>query len=733
MNDSIKTSGKPPPGRRRYLSIRWLVAMAVVLPIVIVAVVLFVVAGNSSHRISEDLGASIVSGLTRRISNQVTDHLTSAVRVSDLYARRIAEGRLSLQGNDFHAWEPFLFDDLANNPDVGSITFGSSQGAAVLMMRVHGHTLVGRSSGDPDCRTAEYMVDDMGTADPTPLQTYRYDPRTRPWYPAALANQQPVWSPVCFWFESPHEIHPDTMPAAASPGPSAQTLPARDQPADSLSRPLSIPAGRAPELQRTPSTGYARIIRDAHGRVAGVLVVDVTLHKLSNFLRESPVPAPGRVFIMDDQGLLVAASNGSVVSPDGKQLTPATSDDPVVRATAGVLPAQVPASNPSSSSPREPLLGAVVDGQPIRIKVSSLTPYPGIRWRVVTALPESAFLSEARRAGDQAVFLSAVATLLAVGLGLLVARLITKPVYRVGAFINQIRGGNFERAPRPAQTREMQRLSANLSEMAAGLKDRLELANSMALAKVVQQSLLPAGDPSHDGLDIAGRSQYCDATGGDYYDLIDLSPRLPRGMLIAVGDVSGHGIAAALLMASARAALRAHCHRVSGPAALMCQVNRVLATEARHERFMTMALLEIDGSGNLNWASAGHDPAIVYHPADDRFSELGGSDVPLGIDAGIVYQDHRYAALPPGVVLVIGTDGIWETYDADDRKYGKDRLREIIRRHHAQAAAGIAAAIQADLAAFRGICAPTDDVTFVVVKIKNSCASFARNQMSNDE
>ena len=115
------------------------------------------------------------------------------------------------------------------------------------------------------------------------------------------------------------------------------------------------------------------------------------------------------------------------------------------------------------------------------------------------------------------------------------------------------------------------------------------------------------------------------------------------------------------------------------------------------------------------------------------FLSLGGSDVPLGIDAGIVYQDHRYAALPPGVVLVIGTDGIWETYDADDRKYGKDRLREIIRRHHAQAAAGIAAAIQADLAAFRGICAATDDVTFVVVKIKNSCASFARNQMSNDE
>jgi sigma-B regulation protein RsbU (phosphoserine phosphatase) len=179
----------------------------------------------------------------------------------------------------------------------------------------------------------------------------------------------------------------------------------------------------------------------------------------------------------------------------------------------------------------------------------------------------------------------------------------------------------------------------------------------------------------------------------------------------------GHGIAAALLMATARAAL--HSRVIDKPTlgALMTRVNQVLAGNNRHKRFMTLALLEIDArTSTVKWASAGHDPAIVFDPATGEFHELDGGDIPLGVDEGVDYADYQSRQFTPGSLMVIGTDGVWETFNASKEFYGKDRLREIIRSNHTLTAKEIAAALEADLDGFRGAGLVTDDVTFVIVK-----------------
>jgi sigma-B regulation protein RsbU (phosphoserine phosphatase) len=261
--------------------------------------------------------------------------------------------------------------------------------------------------------------------------------------------------------------------------------------------------------------------------------------------------------------------------------------------------------------------------------------------------------------------------------------------------------------------------------MAGGLKQRMQLEQSLALATHVQQSLLPQSPPTIDALDVAGQSRYCDSTGGDYYDFIDVAP-LPgpgRQILVAVGDVMGHGIGAALLMATARAAVRACAASGDGRVslgALMSRVNDVLAQDARHGLFMTLSLLVVDVDGrSVRWASAGHDPVIIYDPATGAFDELGGGDLPLGVTDGVAYEEFSRAALPAGAVLFAGTDGIWEARNTADEMYGKARLHELIRRHARDDARTIAAALEAELGAFTSHGPLSDDVTFVVLKLRD--------------
>jgi sigma-B regulation protein RsbU (phosphoserine phosphatase) len=249
----------------------------------------------------------------------------------------------------------------------------------------------------------------------------------------------------------------------------------------------------------------------------------------------------------------------------------------------------------------------------------------------------------------------------------------------------------------------------------------------------VQQSLLPQVMPQLPDLQIAGRSRYCDATGGDYFDFVEVTG-LPDGqVLLAVGDVMGHGIAAALLMATARAALRPEATHGGSLGTLMRTVNQVLARDARHERFMTMALVVVDARARrVRWASAGHDPVIVYDPALGTFSQLAEGKVVLGIDPGIEYTEYVREGLCSHCILFIGTDGIWEARNPEGQMYGKDRLREVIRAAGNGTAADISAALEDSLARYAAGCPLEDDVTFIVLKLSATPAGTGAQPAGDD-
>ncbi len=249
-------------------------------------------------------------------------------------------------------------------------------------------------------------------------------------------------------------------------------------------------------------------------------------------------------------------------------------------------------------------------------------------------------------------------------------------------------------------------------------KQRLEF--DMELAASVQQGFWPKAGLPMAGFDVAGMSVPCDATGGDYYDYL-MRPAGDAGQgtcVVAVGDVTGHGIQAALLMASVRAFLRARLLSPGGPAQVLDDVNRLLVQDlGMTGRFMTLFLLELaPQAGRLRYVRAGHDPALLYDPGSDAFTELGGRGIPLGIDGSWNFEENTVETVPPGAVLACGTDGIWESRGETGEMYGKDRLRRVLRDVSAGDARSVAQAVLADLGGFRCGAPQRDDVTLVVVK-----------------
>jgi len=299
----------------------------------------------------------------------------------------------------------------------------------------------------------------------------------------------------------------------------------------------------------------------------------------------------------------------------------------------------------------------------------------------------------------------------------LASRMVTRPVRELAETARQVADGDLEARAAVTTHDEIGELARTFNDMVPHLQERLKLKESLALAMEVQQHLLPREAPSVPGLDVAGRSDYCDETGGDYFDFLHIQGLGPRTLGVAIGDVTGHGIAAALLMTTARAMLRVRAPQPGDVAAVMTDMNRQLAADTPAGKFMTFCYLVLDArERTARWVSAGHDPAIVYDPGTDSFDELTGRDVPLGVDDTWTFTEQQRGGFKSDQIVVLGTDGIWEARNDRDEMFGKERLREVIRANAARKANEIADAVTKAVEVFRGGMAQLDDITLIVVK-----------------
>ena len=251
------------------------------------------------------------------------------------------------------------------------------------------------------------------------------------------------------------------------------------------------------------------------------------------------------------------------------------------------------------------------------------------------------------------------------------------------------------------------------------LKEHYRMRRSLEVAEEIQQNLLPEAPPELNGLDIYGMTLFSDETGGDYFDYLCVDEENKEKLCVAVGDVVGHGIPAALLMATVRGFLRLRATIPGTLGDIMSDINREFAKDVGDSgQFMTMFLTRIDrGRNRIEWVRAGHEPAILYDPDTDSFGSLDeGQGLPLGVSQDMVYQASS-CDIKPGQIIILGTDGIWEARNAAGELFGTERLQHIIHTYSRESARTIVLSVLDAVEAFRGKGEQEDDVTLVVIKI----------------
>lgn len=241
-------------------------------------------------------------------------------------------------------------------------------------------------------------------------------------------------------------------------------------------------------------------------------------------------------------------------------------------------------------------------------------------------------------------------------------------------------------------------------------KRRLE--EEVVIGQRIQRTFLPERNPEIPHFDIAGANFSSELVGGDYYDFIRIAD---QHLGIVIGDVSGKGIAAALIMASFRASLIAEIRNNYAIRTVLGKVNKLLWESVEPDRFVTAiyGVLDIQNR-RFTYVNAGHNPAFLYRSAADRFDSLDATGPLLGTFEGATFKE-RQVDIAPGDVLVLYTDGVTEAMNNSSDFFGDDRLREVIRARREEPAATIVRGIWETVRAFRGK-VHDDDLTVVAVR-----------------
>lgn len=312
-----------------------------------------------------------------------------------------------------------------------------------------------------------------------------------------------------------------------------------------------------------------------------------------------------------------------------------------------------------------------------------------------------------------AVIFAAFAGVGAIGLAIFGAKTLTRPIHKLHKAATQLETGDFSTRVDDTSGDELGDLAREFNRLMPALEEQVRVKRDLLAAQEIQQHLMPSSPPQIDGFDISSTTIYCDEIGGDYQDFFPMSD---ERMAAVIGDVTGHGISAALLMVTARAMIRTHADVASSPADLFGSVNRQLSEDSSGGRSLTLFQLVLTpGQRRFTWISAGHEPGLIYDIDSNSFTSLDGEDIPLGVDPSWAFRNMS-GTFPKNGILIAYTDGIREATNASGEAYGLDRLKAIVESSKSHNSQTISETLLKDLETFRGTVPAKDDVSLLVVK-----------------
>lgn len=249
------------------------------------------------------------------------------------------------------------------------------------------------------------------------------------------------------------------------------------------------------------------------------------------------------------------------------------------------------------------------------------------------------------------------------------------------------------------------------------ISERERLKKELEIASKVQLSLLPKEQPDVSGYDIAGLSIPAVEAGGDYFDFVKLQG---NKIGIAIGDVSGKGVGAAIYMTLTKGILQAHAEENVSPKSVLGKVNRLLYKTIEKNSFVSMFYAVLDFSSHtIIYSRAGHNPGILCSNADGTTKLLMSKGIALGLEEGSLFTSTLFedtVKIEEHDLVVLYTDGFTEAMNERKEFYGEDRLVEFIKTHHKLSAKDLINAILRDVNKFVDHMPQHDDMTIVIIK-----------------
>ena len=274
-----------------------------------------------------------------------------------------------------------------------------------------------------------------------------------------------------------------------------------------------------------------------------------------------------------------------------------------------------------------------------------------------------------------------------------------------GAVVRDASGKPYRMAGSHLDITERKRLEEKL---------RVQLAQLIA-AEEIQSFLLPKASPQIPGFDIAGKCYPAEYAGGDHFDFLSLK----SGAFVAViGDVAGHGVASAILMACLHAHLRSLAEVHTDLCELIIRANSALQRTSPDQLFVTLLAVQFDcQERTMTYVRCGHPPGYIMNAKGEVRSCMEEGDLPLGVVVDASFRQSVPTELHSGDVVVLLTDGILEALSPDDIQFGIDRTIQAVRDHRDQPAAQIIEALRKAVGDYTKRSALSDDLTLVVVKV----------------